>query len=122
MIQILNRPCDVTGITAEYLDCCLPDYSPGSNAHEVLAVPMWAGITYREAYDACKDEFHAASGYFDDVAGSGSMAEDALHAMFALMLAEQPDAPADFARYIEPDDDGTGETVYLYIGLFAEFD
>jgi hypothetical protein len=120
MTKQMLKPNEVTSIRAEYLDCCLPDYFPGSNADEVLAVPVWHGITYREAYNAAKSEFHASSGYFDDVPGSGSMAEDALHAMFASMLAEDTDRPADFARYIEPDEEGERELVFLYIGLYAE--
>ena len=115
------RPCDVTSIDAQYLDCCLSDYFQGSNAEEVLAVPVWSGITYKEAYEACKDEFHASCGYFSDVGGSGTMAEDALHALFSGVA--DINAPADFAKYIEPDDgDGCGDSVYLYIGLFAESD
>lgn len=116
------RTCDVTAIYAEYIDCCLPGYFLGNtDAEEVLAVPVWAGITYREAYEAAKEEFHASSGYFDDVAGSGTLAEDALHALFASMLAEDTDAPADFAAGIDQDGDD-GEAVYLYIGLHAESD
>lgn len=110
---------EVESIEARYLDCCVSCYFQGSTADEILAVPMWAGITYKEAYEACKDEFHNASGYFDDVAGSGGMAEEALHALFSGIA--DVNQPADFAKYIEPDtDDGVGETVYLYIGLFAE--
>ena len=116
------RPCDVTAINAEYLDCCLPDYFQGSSADEVLAIPVWHNITMREAYEATKDEFHAASGYFDEVSGSGTMAEDAIHALFAAFIAEDTDKPADFAKYIEPDSDGAHETVYLYIALNAEKD
>ncbi len=116
------RACDVTSINARYLDCCLPDFFYGGDAEEVLAVPMWSGVTYREAYEAAKDEFHASSGWFDDVSGSGTMAEEAIHAMFARMLIENPDKPADFAQYIEKDETGDGETVYLYIGLYAESD
>jgi hypothetical protein len=113
------RECDVESVNAVYLDCCLSDYFQGSGAHEVLAVPMWADITYKEAYEAAKDEFHNASGWFDGVAGSGSMVEDALHSMFSGI--EDVNAKADFAKYIE-DDDGSDccESVYLYIGLFAE--
>lgn len=112
------RPCDVTSVRAEYLDCCTSDYFCGSAAQEVLAVPMWAGITYKEAYEESKDTFHVASGWFDQVAGSGTFVEEALHAMFSVV--EDINAPADFAKYIEPDEDGEGETVFLYIGLFAE--
>lgn len=112
------RTCDVTSIKADYLDCCLPDYFNGSNADEVLAVPMYAGITYKEAYQASKNEFHASSGYFDDVAGSGTMAEDALHALFSGI--EDVNKEADFAKYIEADENGDGDTVFLYISLNAE--
>ena len=77
------RKGDVTSIRAEYLDCCLSDYFQGSDTDEILAVPVWHGITYREAYEACKDEFHASSGYFDDVIGSSTLAEEALHALFS---------------------------------------
>lgn len=112
------RACDVTSIEAQYLDCCLCDYFQGSNAEEVLAVPMWADITFKEAYEAAKDEFHAASGWFDYVAGNGTMAEEALHSLFSGL--EDINAPADFAKYIEDDEDG--ETVYLYIALRAESD
>ena len=114
------RTCDVTSINANYLDCCLSDYFQGSNADEVLAVPVWHNITYKEAYEACKDEFHASSGYFDDVAGSGSMAEEALHALFSGIA--DVNQVADFAKYIDPDEDGENESVYLYIGLNAESD
>lgn len=120
--RTFNRPCDVTSIRAEYLDCCLSDYFRGSHAEEVLAVPVHAGITYREAYKESIDTFHTSCGYFDDVAGSGSDAETALHGLFASVLAEDTDQPADFAKYIEPDPDGIHDTVYLYIGLFAEFE
>ena len=112
------RPCDVESVNAEYLDCCLPDYFNGSAANEVLAVPMYANITYKEAREAAKDEFHASSGYFDEVAGSGGMVEDALTALFS--IPKNIDAPADFAQYIEEDEDGEGDTVYLYIALNAE--
>ena len=40
--------------------------------------------------------------------------------MFAELLIEDTDVPADFARHIEQDDSGDGDTVYLYIGLYAE--
>ena len=66
------RPCDVESIRAEYIDCCLPCYFVGSNADEVLSVPVWHGITYREAYQESKDQFHMSSGYFDYVDGSGT--------------------------------------------------
>ena len=112
------RTCDVESVEARYLGCCLPDYFQGSGADEVLAVPMHHGITYREAYKACKAEFHASTGYFDAVAGSGTLVETALHALFASVLAEDTDKPADFAKYIEAGDDT--DTVFLYIGLFAE--
>ena len=112
----------LTAINAIYHDCCLPDYFQGSNADEVLAIPVWHNITMREAYEAAKNEFHASSGYFDDVAGSGTMAEEALHTLFASFLAEDTDKPADFAKYIEPDPEGIYDSVYLYIGLYAESD
>ena len=114
------RECDVTSVEARYLDCCLPDYFQGSNAEEVIAVPVWANITYVEAYEATKREFHEASGWYDGVAGSGTLVDEALHAMFASVLAEDTDKPADFAKYIEEGDGDTCETCYLYVGLFAE--
>ncbi len=112
------RQCDVTSIKARYIDCCFSGYFLGSNAEEVLAVPMHAGITYKEAYEACKEEFHASSGWFDDVDGSGTLAEEALHALFSGI--EDVNKPADFAKYIEEDEDDVGYMVYLYIGLHAE--
>lgn len=115
------RQCDVTSVNARYLDCCLSDYFQGSNAEEVLAVPMWANITYKEAYEQSKDEFHQASGWFDGVAGSGTLAEEALHSLFSGV--EDVDAIADFAKYIEEEnEDDCYDTCYLYIGLFAESD
>lgn len=116
------KQCDVTSIRAIYRDCCLPGYFQGSSAPETLAIPVWHAITWKEAYEAAKDEFHTSSGWFDDVAGSGGMAEDALHALFASMLIEHPDQIADFAKYIEPDPDGISESVYLYIDLIPETD
>ena len=112
------RPCDVENVNAEYLDCCLSDYFNGSAANEVLAVPMYANITYKEAREAAIDEFHTSSGFFDEVAGSGGMVEEALSLLFSCV--EDINAPADFAKYIEEDEDGEGESIYLYIGLVAE--
>jgi len=112
MAELEIRPCDVTSVTAEYLDCCLPDYFQGSAAQEVLAVPVSAGITYKEAYNAAKDEFHHASGWYDQVDGSGTLVEDALHSMFSGIA--DINEPADFAKYIE------GDECYLYIALRAE--
>ena len=109
---------EVGSIDAVYLDCCLSDYFQGADCYEILAVPVWHEITWREAYEQCKLEFHSASGYFDNVAGSGGMAEEAIHALFATLLAEDTDTVADFAKYIEPDTDDS-ESVYLYIGLNA---
>ena len=114
------RECDVTSINAVYLDCCLSDYFQGSDADEVLAVPVWHDITYKEAYEAAKDAFHASSGYFDGVAGSGTLAEEALHAMFSGI--DEVNRVADFASYIEKDEEGENESVYLYIGLYADSD
>lgn len=111
------HPNFVTSVEARYIDCCLPDYFQGSNAEEVLAVPMHADITYREAYERCKENFHESSGWFDQVAGSGTFVEDALRALFSTV--EDVNAVADFAKYIDSDDEN-GETVYLYIGLHAE--
>ncbi len=119
------RQCDVTSIEAVYLDCCLCDYFAGSNVEEILAIPAYYGMTYKQAYDAAIEEFHASSGWFDMVDGSGTLAEEAIHGLFAVMLAteESADMVADFTSYIEPvDDDDTAETVYLYIGLRAESD
>jgi hypothetical protein len=113
------RECDVTSVDAQYLDCCLSDYFQGCNAEEVLAVPMYANITYKEAYEACKEEFHQASGWFDGVSGSGTLVEEALHSMFSGVA--DVDAIADFAKYIEEEEDQF-DTCYLYIGLFAESD
>ncbi len=112
------KQCDVTSIEARYIDCCLSDYFLGSNAEEVLAVPMYAGITFKEAHEACKEEFHNSSGWFDDVAGSGALAEDALALLFSGIT--DTSQPADFAKYIEEDEDDDGYTVYLYIGLHAQ--
>ncbi len=118
------RPCDVTSIEARYIDCCLSDYFLGSDAEEVLAVPMHTGITYKEAYEACKKEFHRASGWFDNVDGSGTLAQDALHALFSVLMihhgSDDSSQPAGFAKYIEDEDDDDDYTVYLYIGLYAE--
>lgn len=111
------RSCDVTSIRAEYLDCCLPDYFQGSDAEEVLAVPVTRNMTGTELYEATKQEFHTQSGFFDDVAGSGSMAEEAIHALFAAVLIEVPDNIADMAKDLELD-----TTVYMYIALYAESD
>jgi len=105
---------------AVYLDCCLSDYFCGSGAHEILAVPVSSTTTYREAREAIDTEFHASSGWFDDVAGSGGMLDDALRNMFAPSINHMDDV-ADFVSYIEPDsDDDTAECVYLYIGLIGE--
>ncbi len=121
------RPCDVTSIEARYIDCCFvgSGYVLGSSdAEEVLAVPMHAGITYKEAYEACKEEFHNSSGWFDGVNGSGALAQDALHALFSVLMihhgSDDSSQPAGFAKYIEEEDDDNGYTVYLYIGLHAE--
>ncbi len=121
MTKEVIKPCDVASIHARYLDCCLPCYFQGSDAEEVLAIPIWKEMTYREAYEAAKEEFHAQDGYFSDIENCGEMAETALHSLFASMLAEDTDEPADFAQYAPSiDDDEQDESVYLYIGLFAE--
>ncbi len=112
------RQCDVTSIETRYIECCLSDYFLGSNAEEVLAVPMHAGITFKEAYETCKEEFHNSSGWFDDVDGSSALVEDALALLFSGI--EDTNQPADFAKYIEEDKDGCNEIVYLYIGLHAQ--
>ncbi len=108
------RPCNVTGIEARYIDCCLSDYFLGSDAEEVLAVPVHAGMTCKQAYEACKDEVHASSGWVDDV--DVALAEDALALLFSGM--GDSSQPADFAKHIEEDEDGY--TLYLYIGLHAK--
>ena len=71
---------------------------------------------------ACKTELHNTSGYFDNVEDSGTMAETALHALFSGIADVYQ--PADFAKYIEPDNDDCNhhESVFLYVGLFAETD
>jgi hypothetical protein len=114
------RACDVTSVEARYHDCCLSDYFQGSHAQEVLAVPVHAEMTYKEAYEACKDEFHASSGWYDSVAGSGTLVEEALHSMFSGI--EDVNAVADFVNYVEDSDNEDSECCYLYIGLFAESD
>ena len=118
------RHCDVTTMQAVYMDCCLPDYFNGntSGAHEILAVPVSSTTTYREAREAIDTEFHASSGWFDQVAGSGGMLDDALVALFKPSINHMDDV-ADFVNGIEPvddDDNDTAETVYLYIGLIGE--
>lgn len=117
-----KQPCNVTAIQAEYLDCCLSDYFQGYSGEEVLAVPVWAGITYSEAYSEAKQTFHEQSGYFDDVPDAGNMGDNAIYALFASMLIDNPDKLADFAQYIEKTDDDCVPDIYLYIGLRAEFD
>lgn len=123
MFPNLPRKCDVTGINARYLDCCLPDYLSGHyGAAEILAIPMHRGITYRDACESAKDTFHNCDPGFFDMANAGTMGENALHALFASLVAGSShgdiDKPCDFAKYIEADDD-TGE-VQLYIGLYPE--
>ena len=114
-------PNKVTSIEARYLDCCTSDYFQGCDAEEVLAVPMWHNVTYKEAYEACKTEFQNSSGFFADVDDCGTMAETALHALFSGIADVYH--PADFAKYIEPYDDcDYRESVFLYVGLFAETD
>jgi hypothetical protein len=116
-------PSDVIAIDAQYLDCCLPGYFQGTDAQEVLAIPVDNTITYREAYEACKEEFHAQSGFFDDVEDCGNMVLEALHCMFAEMLAEDTDKPMDCVKYApspEEYEEDCGDMVYLYVGLFAE--
>ena len=114
------RECDVTSVEARYLDCCLSDYFQGCDCEEVLAVPVWANMTYKEAYDSCKEEFHSASGWFDSVDGSGTLVEEALHTMFSGI--EDVNAVADFVKYVEETDEEDCECCYLYVGLFAESD
>lgn len=111
----------VTGIEARYLDCCLCDYFQGSSAEEVLAIPVFHDTTYKQAYDAAKDVAYDQSGFFDDIEDSGTMLDSAIHALFSGI--EDVNAVADFVKYIEPvDDDDCAESVYLYIGLFAEYE
>ena len=113
------RKCDVTSINALYHDCCLSDYFQGSDADEVLAVPVWHNMTNREALESCKESFNSNIGYFDDVAGSGGMADSALNTLFDHVGIDEV---ADFVKYIEPDETEENESCYLYVGLYAESD
>lgn len=114
----------VSSVTAHYLDCCVSDHFQGSDYPELLAVPVHYGMTYKEAYEAAKNEFHASSGWFDDVSGSGTLVEDALRNLFGATIVGDVNAEADFVRHLEApktDEDAepidAGETVHLYIGL-----
>ena len=107
---------NVGGITASYIDCCLPDYFNGCDCYELLAIPVHANITYKETYDALIEEFNTSSGYFDGVSGSAGLLEEALNEMFSTI--KDMSEKADFAKYIE-DDNENENSVYLYIALNA---
>lgn len=109
------RTCDVNFVVALYHDCCLPEYFAGSEAEEVLAVPVWRNMTYREALSGARDTFHASSGYFDSVSGSGTLVEKALEELFTGVVLDEP---ADFTTDL-PENSEDNESVYLYIGLWA---
>lgn len=111
----------VTGIDARMHDYCTSDYFLGSDAEEVLAVPIWCNMTKNEFYNACKTEFFEQDGFYSDVDDSGNYAENALHAMVATMVAAGFFEQAfHYASELDCDDDI--ETSYAYIGLFAEYD
>lgn len=113
----MKDPNTVTGIEAKLLDYCYPDYFGGSSAEEVLAVPVYRGMTRDDFHRSCKTEFNASCGFYDDVPDAGTFGEDALRAMVLTLEAggffEQP-----FSGAPEVDDDD-GEC-YAYVGLFAE--
>ena len=115
------KQCDVTSIDAQMLDVCLSDYFQGSDAEETLAVPIYKGMTREEFYEACKDDFHAQTGWFD-MAGAGTMGEDALRALTLSMQAggyfEQSFPYCQTLDEMSEED----ESSYAYIGLFAESD
>jgi len=46
---------------ARLLDVCTSDYFQGSNAVEVLAIPIWRGMTGKEFFDALNAEANASS-------------------------------------------------------------
>jgi len=109
---------NVSEIQANYIDCCTPDYFNGCRCYELLSIPVYANITYQETYDDLLDEFNSTSGYFDSVAGSAGMLEDALKEMFS-DIKNMSDI-ADFSKGIEDNEnDNNGATVYLYIALNA---
>ena len=119
----MKRKCDVTGIEARLLDVCLSDYFQGSSAPEVLAIPVYSEMTRKEFYEALKHEFHASDGYFD-MADAGNMGELAFHSLVSALHAggweENGQSPFRFATSI--DEEPTGENVYAYVGLFAEYE
>lgn len=115
------RQCDVTSINAQLHDVCFPDYFQGSSAQEVLAIPVHKGMTRDEFHEAAKDDFHAQTGWFD-MAGAGTMGEDAIRGLVLCM-----EAGGEFEQsfpYCQPLEEmgDCDETCYAYVGLFAESD
>lgn len=126
-------PKEVTGINAVYLDCCLPCYFTGSNADEVLCIPVWKEITYQDIRDSLFHEFFISNENpeLDKISGLEKMINIALDDFLLHIRTFQNlsgyshintmEERADFAQYAssfyEADD---GDSVCLYIGLFAE--
>lgn len=123
MRQYDIKPNDVTGIELRHHDTCYSDYFQGSPANEVLAIPVHAGMTYRELMEAMRDEFNSTDGWFSQVAGSGTMFDDASHALMVAAVAGSShgdvNKPCDEFSDIESDSDGM-DSIYAYFGLFAE--
>lgn len=119
------HPNAVTAVTARVLDICTPDCFLGcgrsSGCYEVLAVHVDRPLSWRDLYRRAVAEFHASSGWFDDVAGSGTLVEDAMRNIFGASAVGDVEEIAPMTRCADCDDEDA-EMVYCYIGLFPKTD
>lgn len=93
-----------------YLGCCLPDYFQGYPG-VVLAVSVWAGMTYAELKEGIDTESNSGDFGLDDWTGF----DDALTELFN---AVDPKAIADCTKGLEEEPEGyDGESVYAYFGI-----
>lgn len=112
-----TRPCDVQGIRVHIIDVCLPDYfGAHCAAPEIVAVPLWKDMTYKEIYDEINTYFNSTEGWYSQVAGSAGMLEEGIKEMYE-MVGVTDENIAEFTRDFS-DTAVDGETVYLYIGLY----
>jgi hypothetical protein len=120
----------IVAVEARYVDCCLSDWFQGYSAPEVLAVPVYPGMTYADAKQALKDDYQATmGGFFDECDGVENpydMINDAIDKMF--LNIKDLTAVAGFAPDQEYDEDGEpveeddfGDSVYLYVALIPVF-